>query len=325
MDLSQLKRKLFVYSGLLAVRRHSHRKPRVLFWHGVDTSVDAVLCPEVFGVDSFKRQINYLNRHFEIISIQEFQHRLEKGTFNGKEVLLTFDDGYANNLHVVEPILSSLRLPFTVFVSTDNITTGDYYPTSVNRLVTIASGVEKLSIPILGKEFMLKSFDDRLSASKQISRELKSRSLDEVKTIVLELKGNLQSGEWERLKEQYDCLRPMNWDEVRQLSQQPGVTIGSHCMWHICCHERQPQEIVREQILSSKRIIEEQLQAPCDFFAYPNGDYTDFSDSCVNAAYRLGFSAETKNTVDLDHKGVLPRMAAYTPDLTLFKLLVSSL
>ena len=322
--MSQLKRKLFVYSGLLAVRRHLRKKPRVLFWHGINERVDAVLCPEVFSVNLFKRQINYLCRHFEIVSIQEFHQRLNDSTFSGKEVLLTFDDGYANNLSVVAPILTAMGIPFTVFVSTDNISSGEFYPTAVNRLVTIASGVEKLSIPTLGKEYILSSIEDRLSASKTISREMKSRSVDEVKSIVNELIGHLRIDEWTRLKEQYDCLRPMNWDEVRQLSRQANVTIGSHCMWHICCHERQSQEIVREQIVSSKQIIEEQLQAPCDFFAYPNGDYTDYSDNCVTSVYRLGFSAETKTTVSVANRGILPRIAAYTPDLSLFKVLVSS-
>ena len=93
MDLQQIKRQLVIYSGLNALRRRSRTKPRVLFWHGVDAPADALICPEVFPVSLFKKQINYLKRHFDIISIQEFHERLDGGTFKGNEVLLTFDDG----------------------------------------------------------------------------------------------------------------------------------------------------------------------------------------------------------------------------------------
>ncbi len=35
----------------------------------------------------------------------------------GIEVAVTFDDGYADNLHVVAPLMAELRIPFTVFVT----------------------------------------------------------------------------------------------------------------------------------------------------------------------------------------------------------------
>lgn len=318
-----LKRKLFVRSGMNAVYRHLHMKPRILFWHGVDTSVDSVICPEVFGIDVFKKQIDYLNSHYDIISIYEFEKRLTNATFNGKEVLLTFDDGYANNLYVVEPILSGLGLPYTIFISTDNISTGNMYPTSVNRLVTIAAGLYNLSIPTLKQKFTLKTFNERISVAKQISHEMKSRPVDEVKSIVNDLMNNLPSDEWLRLKNRFKCLRPMNWEEVYQLSRKEHVTIGSHCKWHICCHDYQSPDMIRDQIVSSKQIIEDHLQMSCDYFAYPNGSYTHYSVECVNSTYKMGFSAETKTTVDQDHKSLLPRIAGYVPDMNQFKILVS--
>lgn len=323
MDLTILKRKIFIYSGVNVILRHLRKKPRILFWHGVGTSVDSVICPEIFDVDIFKQQIEYLNLHYEIISIQEFHKRLENNSFNGKEVLLTFDDGYANNLYVVEPILSKLKLPFTIFISTDNISTGDLYPTSVNRLVTIASSLDSLSIPTLNQDFALNTKANRISVAKHISREMKSRPVDEVKSIVNDLMDNLPIDEWLRLRERFKCLRPLNWNEVNQLAKNKQVTIGSHCKWHICCHENQNPDVIRDQIISSKQIIEDQLQINCDYFAYPNGSYTHYSVDCVNSTYKMGFSAETKTTVDHGNKSLLPRITGYISDMNLFKILVS--
>ena len=49
------------------------------------------------------------------------------------------------------------------------------------------------------------------------------------------------------------------------------------------------------QIIKSKEIIEEKLGVNCNYFAYPNGDYTDFSNQCViDAGYKLGFTTRIK-------------------------------
>lgn len=319
-----IKRKVFILSGMNAARRASNRHPHVLFWHGVGTAVDPVVCPEVFGESAFVKQVRYLKRHYEVIAVEELERRLTENRLTGREVVLTFDDGYANNLNVVAPILTGLGLPFTVFVSTDNITTGDFYPTTVNRLVTIAAGLDLLDMPSLGKKFTMATDSDRIAAAKEISVQMKSRPVDEVQAMVADLIGNLPAGRWEEIRQRYSHLRPMNWDEVRQLAAMDGVTIGSHCMWHICCHDRQRQEEVHGQIVKSKQVIEERLQRPCDFFAYPNGSFTAFSSGCVGDTYKLGFSAETKTSVSLQDRNVLPRIAAYI-DLDLFKILLSSI
>ena len=39
----------------------------------------------------------------------------------GLRVAVTFDDGYRDNLTVAAPILSALRIPFAVFISTDHV------------------------------------------------------------------------------------------------------------------------------------------------------------------------------------------------------------
>jgi len=323
MSPEAIKEKLIIYSGLNAYRRHRNRKPRVLFWHGIDSRVDRALYPENFSVEVFKKQIRYLRRHYDIVSIKEFDHRLATGSFSGREMLLTFDDGYANNLYVVEPILSQYNLPFTVFISTDNITTGDFYPTTVNRMVTRAAGLERLVLPSLGREFSMPTDADRAAVCSTVGKLLKSSPLDEVKGIVDDLINNLTADQRAAMKRRYECVRPMNWEEVARLSRKENVTIGSHGMWHIICHERQDPEVVKHQLAGSKQLIEERLQLPCDYFAYPNGDNTALSNDCVKTLYRMGFGADQKTEVCQTSSHVLPRILAYL-DVNVFKRLINT-
>lgn len=290
--------------------REFNRTPRILFWHGVDNIVNKSIEAETFDTESFKKQITYLNKYYEIISLDEFYKRYQSKKFTNREVVLTFDDGYANNLNVVFPILSNLNLPFTVFVSTEHIETGEIFPTSIARLMLLGAGLKIIDIPFL----RMSNTDISVNVARDkvyhiVVEALKTKPLSEVKTIVNELKANITKQEYITLIAKYNSVKPMNWDEVIKLHQL-GATIGSHCKYHICCHENQEQQEVKEQIIESKQILEQKLQTECKFFAYPNGNYTPTSNSYVKAAgYTMGFSTDKYKKIEIVNEiSIIPRI-----------------
>jgi peptidoglycan/xylan/chitin deacetylase (PgdA/CDA1 family) len=64
----------------------------------------------------------------------------------------------------------------------------------------------------------------------------------------------------------------LNWQDVRALAER-GWTIGSHGMEHLDL-TTQPDEVVREELSGSKRILEQTLGAPVEEFAYTWGRST---------------------------------------------------
>ena len=74
---------------------------------------------------SFRMQIEYLKKHFEIISLSEAVGRMEKGEIKRPTAVITFDDGYQNNYDVAFPILCRERIPATIFLTTGLINTND--------------------------------------------------------------------------------------------------------------------------------------------------------------------------------------------------------
>lgn len=312
----------FLSIGGDTLLRHYNKVPRVLFWHGVDYRCDKNVEQEIFDIEIFEKQISYLERHYEIISIDEFHNRFVNHCFNGKEVVLTFDDGYANNLYVVEPILHRYSLPFTVFVSAEHVDEGLYFPTSVNRIITLGSGLKSISIPSQNLHLSTNTIDERKETAALISSLLKSLPVDDVKAITNELIANVSPQEWVSLQEKFKSVRPMTWSEVKELSDK-GVTIGSHCMWHICCHNNQQEQVVKYQLEESKRQIEEHVGKECKYFAYPNGDYTGFSNSIVSNTYSMGFSTEAqKSVINCRNVATVPRIGV-VGNMDTFKILTN--
>jgi peptidoglycan/xylan/chitin deacetylase (PgdA/CDA1 family) len=71
--------------------------------------------------DLFRRQVNWIKRNFEVVSLVEAQRRIRAAKNSQPCVSITFDDGYAENCHVALPWLIGQRIPFTYFVTVDNV------------------------------------------------------------------------------------------------------------------------------------------------------------------------------------------------------------
>lgn len=71
-------------------------------------------------------------------------------------------------------------------------------------------------------------------------------------------------------------LKLMDWTEIRELYKTGLIEFGSHTLSHPKL-ETLEQGSLETEISQSKKIIEEQLQTPCLFFAAPKGGYDDRS------------------------------------------------
>ncbi|MGQ9663592.1 MAG: polysaccharide deacetylase family protein [Kiritimatiellia bacterium] len=64
----------------------------------------------------FRKQMFYLARHFKVVPLASISFPL--APYPKPRVVITFDDGYANNFTVAYPVLRELNLPATIFVTT---------------------------------------------------------------------------------------------------------------------------------------------------------------------------------------------------------------
>jgi peptidoglycan/xylan/chitin deacetylase (PgdA/CDA1 family) len=76
------------------------------------------------GVGTFERYCRYFQRRFRVVPLRDLVRKLEMGQAVGRDLAITFDDGYRDNFENAAPVLERLSLPATFFVVTQWIDTG---------------------------------------------------------------------------------------------------------------------------------------------------------------------------------------------------------
>lgn len=82
--------------------------------------------PHRFGVPTayFLRQVNYLQRHYRLVSLSEAVELVRKGGVAVPTVAITFDDGYAHNFVNLRAVTEPTGVPIAYFISTAHISNG---------------------------------------------------------------------------------------------------------------------------------------------------------------------------------------------------------
>jgi folate-dependent phosphoribosylglycinamide formyltransferase PurN/peptidoglycan/xylan/chitin deacetylase (PgdA/CDA1 family) len=117
--------KSLLYALPVALRNWRHRRrgdyPVMILYHHLVSDR-----PHRFGVSTayFLRQVNYLLRHYRVVSLSEAVDLVRKGGVEVPTVAITFDDGYADNFVNLRAIAEESGLPIGYFISTEHISSG---------------------------------------------------------------------------------------------------------------------------------------------------------------------------------------------------------
>jgi peptidoglycan/xylan/chitin deacetylase (PgdA/CDA1 family) len=117
--------KSLLYAVPVALRNWRHRRrgdyPVMILYHHLVSDR-----PHRFGVSTayFLRQVNYLLRHYRVVSLSEAVDLVRKGGVKVPTVAVTFDDGYADNFVNLRAVTEETNLPIGYFISTEHITSG---------------------------------------------------------------------------------------------------------------------------------------------------------------------------------------------------------
>jgi peptidoglycan/xylan/chitin deacetylase (PgdA/CDA1 family)/GT2 family glycosyltransferase len=102
-------------------RRLTHGTP-ILMYHAFGKPGEAP-SRYILPVDRFKRQMAWLKRlRYRVLSLEDYLHyRAEDRLLPTRSVVITADDGYADNYAVAYPILRHYGLPASIFLVSGNV------------------------------------------------------------------------------------------------------------------------------------------------------------------------------------------------------------
>ena len=280
---------------------------RVFCFHGVvETIRDPRLERNLLPLSNFKSLIQFLHQ-FQTLSLSEMIDEMScPKRFRKQAVAIIFDDGYANNLLAAE-ILKTARLPWTLFVSTGAVESGNMIWATDLSLLILHGRADK--VKALGKIWGLNSREERESTFQAIRYPMKAMSSTLRQQTMDSIRLQFPMEETQRLLKEFPSLQMLSWKEISQLAN-AGVEIGSYGVNHEIHHEDQPEVIRQWELEESKIELEKRLGHPCHFFAFPDGKFNQASSSEVQkAGYKLGFTTEM-GTVKLGlNPYLLPRLS----------------
>ena len=262
--------------------RASRRRLSIFAYHGVWDN-DDVCRDEAISVEQFDWQMRLLSRVFNIIPLEQAIAAMENGTLPKRAVVLTFDDGYENNLSVALPVLQKYRVPATFFVTASAVQQGIMWNDSVKEAIYLCSDTT-LVLPELGiTQVSIATAEEKSALIALLLEQLKAMRLPQQKEAVQLICQRTGVTPARRLM--------LTETQLRQFSGTEGVTVGCHTFNHPMLSVCSQDEVLAD-LTASKAYLQDIVGVPVDYFAYPYGKYgKHFFAEHVNLVVKAGFKA----------------------------------
>lgn len=260
------------------VRARRNRRFLILAYHRVNDERDYYF--PATPVSRFARQVELLDRHFNVLPLEELVTRAKEGDLPRNAIAITFDDGYRDNYSNAFPILARYGLPATIFLTTGAVDSG---ANLWHDLVLTAFRDSKAqSLPFNGEDLPLSTVAQRSATLSVVLRDLRRSSPDERDEKIEQLLGKLGLS-----ADTCGVAAKLSWSEIEAMSRS-NISFGSHTVSHPTL-SRIALDLARKEIHDSKRAIEKHLGIPVTLFAYPNGGRDDYDHSIQEILSSEGF------------------------------------
>lgn len=213
-----------------------------------------------------EKMLIYLHRKYDIISIDEMHQRLSSKIKHKKKfIVITFDDGYKDNLTLAYPVFKKLNIPFTIYIT-------NCYPNKTAKLwwymledILLENNVVAFQHESTTVTFPSKTQKEKDSSFEKIRNIIITSSVDEQGQIFQQLEAS-----YNKKLQSYVEKESLNWKEINTLSKDSLVTIGCHTMNHLGLNTL-TEEVVFKEVVDSKKEIELNINYKPVHFAYPFG------------------------------------------------------
>jgi peptidoglycan/xylan/chitin deacetylase (PgdA/CDA1 family) len=282
-------------------------KAIVLLYHRI---AEAEIDPHQLCVSPqhFAEQLAVLTQHYTPLSLTQCTEAMRLGRLPRHSAVVTFDDGYADNLHVAKPLLERHGFPATLFITTGQISSPREFWWDELEKVFLLPGTlpQHLDLEVDGHTHHWDLDGATQYTEEQVRAHRAWRAGDSTpssprlelfQTIHALLRG-LSSGsrtakmdallKWSGAsREARPSYRALSTGELATLAKTHLIDFGGHTVTHPQLPE-QELAVQREEICGSKAALEQMIGRAVHSFSYPYGFY---SNPTIELVRQAGYSS----------------------------------
>lgn len=265
---------------------------------------------------NFAQHLEVLRKYAHPLSLQELTQAHQSGKIPHKAVVITFDDGYVDNLHHAKTLLERYDIPATVFITTGTLGQNrEFWWDELERLLLKPGKLpDKLCLELngthhsweLGKaanysqaeyrgDRHLKAWDgkpgSRLAFYYSVWQKLRLLPMEKQQQALDQIIAWADADQSTRY-----LYRPLTLGELSSLEADGLVEIGAHTVTHPSLSS-QSINLQQTEISQSKADLEALLKHPIQSFAYPFGDYTKETVNLIKKSEFACACSTVANTV----------------------------
>ena len=251
----------------------------------------------------FSEQLEVLRREWHPMTVAQAIEAVRSGGLPDRAVVVTFDDGYHDNLASGLPHLERHDVPAALFCATGYVgESRGFWWDDLERLVFGRQQLPSpLEVSVGGSQFQYEvpATEDQIDAGTDFWRAWAPRNAAEELYLRLWmwLQPLLHAERSDALDQLAAALgatraagddRPLTLDELSTVDTHPLVSLGAHTVTHARL-STMPPSMQRMEIREGARFLEGVLARPIQAFAYPFGRADDVSNDSVRLVMEQGY------------------------------------
>lgn len=233
---------------------------------------------------AFEEHVTYLARNYAVLPLTIVADALREGKpLPPNAVVITFDDGYADNLAAAR-VLHKHGCSATFYITTGCMTDGEpFWPAETPALIdAIKRPFVELREGTLHVELAIGTPEQRQAAVRRLAKVFKSHPIPVRESLRQQLRAAARNP---------SLASPMlTWDQIREM-RDLHMIIGAHTVTHPNLPSAGLATAAAE-IEGSKARLERELGEPITMFSYPNGGAERyFTPELQEVVMRAGYAA----------------------------------
>lgn len=256
----------------------------------------------------FAQQLAVIARQARPVALKHVRDDVPGARSTVRSVVVTFDDGYADNLHLAKPLLESREIPATIFVATQHVAHGGTFWWDDLEALLLWPGTLprtlRLQVDGVVREWDLGDADHYRKADARRHRRWTTNLAPPTArhALYIELWRMMQPmaevdrrelfadvSSWARdsstMATDAQVLSP---DELQALSSGGLIEIGAHTITHPMLAAL-PTAAQEQEIRQSKSWLEQALGSAVTSFSYPFGSESNYTRDTVALVRGAGF------------------------------------